>query len=420
MSYYHQSASSSRVSTGGGGGGSFGGFQGSVGAGGGFQEGYGGSFGVGPGGGYLSHEGLLSAGEKQTMQNLNDRLASYLDKVRQLESANVELENKIKEWYEKHRAGLVPQDYSKYYPIIAELQKKIIAASTDNARAVLQIDNARLAAEDFKLKFENELVMRQSVEADINGLRRVLDELTLSKSDLEGEVESLTEELAALKKNHEEEMKALMGTQGQLSVEMNAAPGINLLKLLNDMRSQYEAMAEKNRRDAEAKFLEASNAIKQEISAGVEQVQSSKTQIYDLKRSLQALEIELQAALATKQSLEASLAETEGNYCVQLSHLQVKISQLEEELAQIKGEMENTMQEYEQLLDIKSRLEREIETYRRLLDGQGSGYIEQQPTSYGSHSSKDPVRSRVVKTIIQDVIDGRVVSQEEKKSEQKM
>ncbi|XP_006833735.1 PREDICTED: keratin, type I cytoskeletal 10 [Chrysochloris asiatica] len=361
------------------GGGSFGGgsFGGGYGGGGSFGGGSfgGGSYGGGFGGGFGGDGGLLSGNEKVTMQNLNDRLASYLDKVRALEDSNYELEGKIKEWYEKHgnSGQREPRDYSKYYKTIEDLKNQILNLTTDNAGVLLQIDNARLAADDFRMKYENEVALRQSVEADINGLRRVLDELTLTKADLEMQIESLTEELAYLKKNHEEEMKDLQNVStGDVNVEMNAAPGVDLTELLNNMRSQYEQLAEQNRKDAEAWFNEKSKELTTEIDSNIEQMSSYKSEITELRRSVQALEIELQSQLALKQSLEASLAETEGRYCVQLSQIQGQISSLEEQLQQIRAETECQNTEYQQLLDIKIRLENEIQTYRSLLEGEGS------------------------------------------------
>uniref|UniRef100_A0A8C5QYQ2 IF rod domain-containing protein n=1 Tax=Leptobrachium leishanense TaxID=445787 RepID=A0A8C5QYQ2_9ANUR len=462
-------------SSGGGFGGGYGGSSGgggfSSGGGGGFS--YGGGFGGGSGGGFSVSSGSGGGGsfggfpgnDKQTMQNLNDRLASYLDKVRALEAANADLEQKIRDWYEKQvsaGASATGKDYSKYFQIIEDLRNKIITATIDNSRVVLQVDNARLAADDFRLKYENELALRQSVEGDTNGLRRVLDELTLTRGNLEIQIESLAEELAYLKKNHEEEMgNAQSSAAGQVNVEMDAAPGVDLLGKLNDMRENYEAMAEKNRRDAENWFNQKSNELKKEISAGVEQVQTSKSEISDLRRTLQALEIELQSQLAMKKSLEDTLAETEGRYGGRLQQIQFTISSLEEQLMQIRSDMERQNQDYQQLLDIKSRLEMEIETYRRLLDvefgqssssnsfsssssssrtsaaasssrtsagasstqtssSQSSASKQAQSSTSSVDSKKDPTKSRTVKTIIEEVVNGKVVSSRVQEVQEKM
>ena len=58
------------------------------------------------------------------MQNLNDRLASYLDKVRALEEANADLEVKIRDWYQRQRPAET-KDYSPYFKTIEDLRNKV-------------------------------------------------------------------------------------------------------------------------------------------------------------------------------------------------------------------------------------------------------------------------------------------------------
>ncbi|KAK2110794.1 Keratin, type I cuticular Ha3-II, partial [Saguinus oedipus] len=75
----------------------------------------------------------------------------------------------------------------------------------------------------------------------------------------------------------------------RLNVEVDAAPAVDLNQVLNQTRSQYEALVDTNRREVEQWFAT------QQVVSSSEQLQSCQAEIIELRRTVNALEIELQA-----------------------------------------------------------------------------------------------------------------------------
>ncbi|XP_033976666.1 keratin 98 [Trematomus bernacchii] len=347
-------------------------------------------------GGFNLTDGLdlhVGANEKATMQNLNDRLSSYLEKVRKLEKENEQLEKQIREFCENKVH--ISHDYTSYFAIIEDLKDKIRFASRLNAKTVLDIDNAKLAADDFKMKYENELSMRLAVEADIAGLKRVLDEMNMARMDLESQYEALKDELIMLKRNHEEELMLLRSQMGgQVNVAVDASPSQDLNLVMSGIREHYETVIGKNRKELEAWYQSKIAVVEQDVITHTEILTTTRTEIKDLKSCLQRLQIELQSHLSMKTSLECTLAETQERYSAQLSGLQNRVTGLEAQLSQLYANIANNKQEYDMLLDLKTRLELEIAEYRRLLDGEDE--------------SSRQVITKVI-TVVQTVVDGKVI-----------
>ncbi|TKS70865.1 Keratin, type I cytoskeletal 18 [Collichthys lucidus] len=300
----------------------------------------------------------IMGNEKGAMQNLNDRLANYLETVRNLEAG---------------QQGAGDEDHGgsgEGEPRHEGLQQ-IFDKISENARYALQIDNARLASDDFKVKFDNEMAIRQSVEADIAGLKKVIDDTNMTRMNIESEIEAVREELAFLRKNHENEVMELRNqiSHSGVQVDIDAPKGQDLAQIMGEVRSNYEKIAVKNAEELKRWHENQIADVQVQVSQNTEALQGAQMEISDLSRQIQTLEIELASQQSLKASLEDTLGNTELRNNMEMEKYNNIVIHLEEELTKLRANIQAQTQDYETLLSMKMKLEAEIATYKSLLDG---------------------------------------------------
>ncbi|KAJ8336802.1 hypothetical protein SKAU_G00380220 [Synaphobranchus kaupii] len=331
----------------------------------------GGSFGVGlPGDlGYAP----FAVNEKQLLHSLNDRLASYLEKVKHLEITNQALEEKLRA-FTINKVQI--RDLQVYEDQLVPLRLQLLTCMLDNSRTALELDNAKLTADDFRMKYETEYNLRESVEADIAGLKGLKTEYDFSNQALRQEFQLLTDELAHIRVLHEQDIVALRSEMaGTVTVDLQAGETINLAAVLQEMRSEYEAVVQQNRQEVET-WYEKQLAMKQVVEQHAsETTVSTSSEILESRKEWHSMQTELDSIRTSKMTLEENLLATESQFQVQVQRLNGMVVASENELAILRENALVQAQDYQNLLNIKMRLEMEIATYKQLLEGADMGAL---------------------------------------------